>query len=108
MNLEKIKEIVNYNTTDHVKKSLIISVLSEDKEVIQYILEILSIEREKKEALILDSNMELSRALVVLNDKNLKWDKDIITDPKWVVGEIKKHYTKWKDYIKCNFRIEGV
>ena len=65
-------------------------------------------EREKREELILDSNAELSRALIVLKDDNLKYSKKIIADPKWVAGEIIKHYQKWKDYVKCNFKVDGL
>jgi len=50
----------------------------------------------------------LSRALIVLNDNNLKYNKKVVAEPKWVVGEIKKHYLKWKDYIKCTFNVEGL
>lgn len=57
-----------------------------DKKVIPTILEMLQQERLKDE-LILDSNAELSRALIVLKDSNLKSNKNIIADPKWVSGE---------------------
>ena len=71
-------------------------------------MEILENERKQSNALLLDTNVELSRALLVLNDKNLKTNKKVIADPQWVVGEIKKHYLKWKDYIRCNFKVEGL
>ena len=87
---------------------MIINVISEDKKVIPIILDILQSERERNSEMILDYNMELSRALIVLKDKNLKYDKNIIADPKWVTGEIIKHYQKWKDYIRCNFKIDGL
>ena len=108
MDINAIKEIVNSNNSDEYKESLIISVISMDKKVIPTILEILHQERMKKDELILDSNAELSRALVVLKDNNLKSNKKIIADPKWVSGEIIKHYQKWKDYIRCNFKIDGL
>jgi hypothetical protein len=105
MNLEKIKDIVNSDHSNEYKESVIINILSEDKKIIPIILEMIQIERNRTEELILDSNAELSRALIVLKDKNLKCNKNIIADPKWVVGEIIKHYQKWKDYIRCNFNI---
>lgn len=108
MNIKEIKEIVNSNNSDEYKESLIISVISMDKKVIPTILEILQQERLKKDELILDSNAELSRALIVLKDSNLKSNKNIIADPKWVSGEIIKHYQKWKDFIRCNFKIDGL
>lgn len=108
MNIKAIKAIVNSNNSDEYKESLIISVISMDKKVIPAILEILQQERIKKDELILDSNAELSRALIVLKDNNLKSNKKIISDPKWVSGEIIKHYQKWKDFVRCNFKVEGL
>jgi len=105
MDIKKIKEIVNLNISDEQKERYILSIIADDKKAIPTILTILNFEREKKEELILDTNSELSRALIVLKDDNLKYNEKIIADPKWVVGEIIKHYIKWKDYIKCNFKI---
>jgi len=51
-------------------------------------LDILQKESDDNNELILDSNAELSRALVVLINKSLK------TNKKFVVSEIKKHYIK--------------
>jgi hypothetical protein len=106
MNIKKITEIVNLPIPEEMKKSYIIDVLAQDKTVIPTILKILEEERYTNKELLLDTNLELSRALVVLKDKNLKWDKNIITDPKWVIGEIIKHYQKWKNYIGCCFNIK--
>lgn len=106
MNIKKIRDIINWNLPDDVTESYLIAVISEDKKVIPTILEMLNNERKLKEELLLDTNAELSRALVVLQDKNLKYNKKIIADPPWVVSEIIKHYKKWKDYITCNFKIK--
>lgn len=108
MNVKKIKEIVNLDISDEQKEIYILSIIADDKNAIPTILNILNSEREKREELILDSNAELSRALIVLKDDNLKYNKKIIADPKWVSGEIIKHYQKWKDYIKCNFKVDGI
>ncbi len=108
MDIKKIKEIVNLEISDEQKEQYILAIMANDKKVIPAILNILKYEREKKEELILDSNVELSRALLVLKDKNLKYDKKIIANPDWVSTEIIKHYQKWKDYIKCNFKIGGI
>ena len=104
MNIKKIKEVVNLDISDEQKERYILSIIADDKKAIPTILNILNNEREKREELILDSNAELSRALIVLKDDNLKYSKKIIADPKWVAGEIIKHYQKWKDYVKCNFK----
>ena len=106
MNIKKIRDIINWNLPDEVTESYLIAVISEDKKVIPTLLEILNSERELKEKLLLDTNVELSKALIVLKDKNLKYNKKIIADPPWVVDEIIKHYKKWKDYITCNFKIK--
>lgn len=58
--------------------------------------------------MILDQNSELSRALVILEDDNLKPNNKVFCDPKWVAEEIKKHYLKWQHIIKCNFNVEGL
>lgn len=108
MNVKKIKEVVNLEISDEKKERLILSIIADDKKAIPTILNILNVEREKREELILDSNAELSRALVVLKDDNLKYNKKIIADPKWVAGEIIKHYQKWKDYVICNFKVDGL
>jgi hypothetical protein len=108
MNVKKIKEVVNLDISDEQKERYISAIIADDKKAIPTILNILNTEREKREELILDSNAELSRALIVLKDDNLKYSKKIIADPKWVAGEIIKHYQKWKDYIKCNFKVDGL
>ena len=108
MNIKKIKEVINLDISDEQKEIYILSIIADDKKAIPTILNILNSEREKREELILDSNAELSRALIVLKDDNLKYNKKIIADPKWVSGEIIKHYQKWKDYVRCNFKVDGI
>ena len=108
MDIKKIKEVINLDISDELKEIYILSIIADDKKAIPTILNILDNEREKREELILDSNVELSRALIVLNDDNLKYSKKIIAEPKWVAGEIIKHYQKWKDYVKCNFKVDGL
>lgn len=106
MNLKAIKAITTSGLSDEYQSRAILEVLANDPDVIPNILSILEIERETKRELILDSNAELSRALIVLKDDNLKWNKSIASDPKWVSDEIIKHYKKWKNVIKCNFKIK--
>ena len=108
MDIKSIKQIVNSDLPIDYQEKAILSILADDKKVIPYIMEILENERKQSKELILDTNSELSRALLVLNDENLKSNKKVVADPKWVVGEIKKHYLKWKDYIKCNFKVDGL
>lgn len=103
MNLKNIKEILDSELPNQVKESLIIRELAEDKNVIPKVLQILDEERELRNSLISDSNLELSRALTILMDKKL--DKQI---RPFVIDEIKKHYLKWRRNIKSCFKIEGL
>lgn len=109
MDLNEIKNIIeNKNLSEQHKRSSIISIIAKDKNVIPTILEILKYEREENENLILDQNLELSRVLVLLEDKNLKFNKKVIVDPSFVIKKIKEHYIKWEKRIKCNFKIDGL
>ena len=108
MDVNKIQGITNLGISDKQKEMAILSVIAEDKNAIPIILRILNSEREKREELILDSNAELSRALAVLKDENLKGNKKMISDPKWVADQIIQHYRKWKNYIKCNLKVNGL
>ena len=106
MDLKSIKLFVDSDMDDGTKKNLILDVIAKDKNAIPYVMEMLYRERETAKDLILDSNLELSRALLVLKDENLKWNDKVIANPEWVAGEIIKHYKKWKNYVKCNFKIK--
>ena len=106
MDIQKIKEIVNSSMIEEYKQKAILSVLAEDKKVIPYIMEILQYERDMNQEVILDFNVELSRALVALED--VKSNKKAKVDPKWVAEEVRKHYIKWQHFIKCIFLVEGL
>ena len=108
MDINKIKEIVNSPLPEIYKEKAILSVLAADKKVIPYIMEILNYEREKNIEIITDFNVELSRALVALDDENVKSNKKAKLDPKWVAGEMRKHYLKWQDFVKCGFVVKGL
>ncbi len=108
MNLKLIKDVVNSSLEENEKKEAILKILANDKNVFKYLLRFLDAERSFNKKLLLDTNQELSRALVCLNDKNLIANKKAIVSPKWVVEQIKKHYKKYENYILCNFKIEGL
>lgn len=108
MDIKKLKGIINLPLPEDKIEEYIISFIAEDKEVIPNILRILGSERAEKNNLISDMNTELSRALVLLQDKNIKYGKKVIVNPNWVIEQIINHYKKWKDYIKCNFKVEGL
>lgn len=65
--------------------------------------------RDKNNDLILESNAELSLALITLQDPNIgKRRPKPYIELNFVIEQIKQHYLKWKDYIKCTFKIEGL
>ncbi len=96
MDLEKIKAIVNSDISKEHQESLIVTVLSQDKNVIPNILNLLERERIQQKELLLDTNLELSRALVIMNkNPESRSAKKIINEERiFVVEEIKKHYKK--------------
>ena len=108
--VKSIKQIVNSDLPIDYQEKAILSVIANDKKVIPHIMEILENERKQNKELLLDTNMELSRALITLtaNPSDAKGKKAIKEQTDFVVGEIKKHYLKWKDYIKCCFNIQGL
>ena len=110
MDIKNIKQIVNSDLPIDYQEKAILSILSNDKKVIPYIMEILENERKQNKELLLDTNMELSRALITLNTNpsDAKGKKAMKEQTDFVVGEIKKHYLKWKDYIKCCFNVPGL
>lgn len=110
MDIKKIKYIVNSDIPFEHQKNLILSVIANDSNAIPYILEILNNERKEKENLLLDTNLELSRALITLNSnpKDSKGKKALKKQTEFVIAQIKEHYIKWKDYIKCCFNVDGL
>lgn len=107
MNIPQIKAIIELDILDSVKRNLILSVIATDKEAIPYILSILNNERETNEKLLLDTNLELSRALVLIEDPKVQKLKTRI-EPKFVREKIHEHYLNWRDRIRCCFQINGL
>jgi hypothetical protein len=97
MNLKEIKKVLEYNIPDETKRTLIIRILSEDKNVIPTIMEILDYERQKKAELIGEMNMQLSRAHIGLD--NPKMNKD-----KFIQKEITQFYLKNEDQVGHCFK----
>jgi hypothetical protein len=110
MNIEKIREVVNSPLPAEYQEKAILAIIADDKKVLPYMMQILQNEREQKEELILDTNLELSRALVTMNaNPTGEVAKRVHKEQHdFVVGEIKKHYIKWKDTIKCCFNVQGL
>lgn len=109
MNLEQIKEILsNDSIVEFQKEYMILKQVVKNKKDRNALFEMINNVIEEQEELITDSNMELSRALIVLKDKNLKTTKKVIVDPKWVADEILKHYDKWKHLVRNNFSTKAI
>lgn len=110
MDIKRIKDIVNSTLPTEIQERYILSVLSDDKKVIPYIMEILENERKQSKTLLLDTNVELSRALVTLNaiPTTPSAKRDLKEQTTFVVEEIKKHYLKWQNHIKCCFNVKGL
>lgn len=109
MEINKIRQAVNSGLPNEVVRRLILRVIADDEKAIPDILEILDEERAINRQLLLDTNLELSRAFMTLEDPNIgkKKPKPII-ELGFVTGEIRKHYLKWQDRIKCCFKMEGL
>lgn len=100
MNIQSIKEIVNSNISDDMKEDLIISVLASDESVIPTMLKILQEERNKKKELIIDMNLELSRAHIYIYDRpETKTEAKQAFNKSFIMDEIAKFYIKYKGVI---------
>jgi len=109
IDLKRITQILNTDgLPDMVKHNLILNVIADDKDAVPYILDMLNHERETSKELLLDTNLELSRALVFIEDEKVQKVKKTRIDVSFVSGEIRKHYLKYADQIRCCFQIKGL
>jgi len=66
MNLENISIILkNPEISDQQKINFVLQEIAEDEKAVEYVLVLLHKEREVNKKLILDQNVELSRALII-------------------------------------------
>ncbi len=106
MDLVELKQILNSDSSDEVKKSQVINCLAKDKEVIPVIMRMLEREREIKSELITDMNHELSRAHVFIDDfmpepvKLKKGETMIGFDKNFVLDKIAEFYINYKSLIR--------
>ena len=94
MNLEKIKEIVNSNILEEYKKQRILKELSQDPNVVNTLIELLSLERTRGKELIADLNLEVSRYNVHVNNIEL-----LNSNIDFLNTETKNLYGKWREFI---------
>lgn len=98
MNITKIKEIVTSDLSKDQMKTKILTVLSEDPDVLIYLISILGIERERLQKLTTDMNLEISRYHI--HSKN----NDLMDENRnFLNEETKNFYEKWKDFVKPLF-----
>lgn len=99
MNLKTIKNIIDTQSlSEETKVQMILSVISEDKNAIPYILTILTNERNINRSIISDLNLEVSRYHIhTQSSKLLKINKEFLNE------QTKSLYEKWKDFIQPLF-----
>lgn len=105
MNINRIKEIVNAELLpDDIKRSGIIAVLADDKEAIHDVLYILDVERRKAKELILDMNLELSRAHIYIDERpEAPKESKQSFNKGFILDEISKFYIRYKGVISHCF-----
>ena len=110
MDIKNIKAIIDSDLGDEYKRKAILLIISQDEDAIPYLLEILGNERTQNKELVRDFNVELSRALVTLSQEPEKPSekKEHKKLREFTIEEIKNHYLKYKDFIRCNFKIPGL
>lgn len=97
MDLNKIQQVLNMGIPDAVKRWTILNIISEDEDALVNMIEIIGMERTRKKELILEMNMQLSRA-----DMGLQAPK--LNDDNFIVKEIGKFYEANKEQIGHCFR----
>jgi hypothetical protein len=97
MDLTKIAEVLAAEIPKEMKRLAILMVISEDENAIPSLLQILANERQKKKELILEMNVQLSRAHMGLIEPKL--------DTKFMIEEINKFYKENKEQLKHCFKM---
>ncbi len=101
--VEKLYEAKVSGMTDNGLDDLIFDYLSANEKIVPALIAILGHERDKNRALLLDTNLELSMALVTLDSFSSDQEQRTST-----IQRIKAHYHKVSDRIKCCFRVNGI
>jgi hypothetical protein len=101
MNIDEIKYIVNASDIpDSSKRRFIIAIIAADKEAIPDILEFLKFERQSNHELIIDLNLEVSRADSFIDSlPKIKVRKGNDFTREFVQGCISDLYKKYKGRI---------
>lgn len=91
MNIEYIKKVVESEIPEEMKRRAILVSISMDDNAIPEIMEMLNHERSKKKELVLEMNMQLSRAHMGLMKPQL--------DIPFIIKEIYSFYEANKDEV---------
>jgi len=104
MNIKSLKDIVNSETPDSLKYLKIIQLLASDENALSDMIKILDEERRIKKELIMDMNLELSRAHIYidLRQENKSEAKESF-NKNFIIDEIAKFYFKYKSMVKHCF-----
>lgn len=110
MDIKSITKIVTDPfTNEEQKRRLVISTLAKDDNIISDVLEILKEERVLKNELLIDMNLELSRAHIFIDSfmppvpKLKKGEKGEDFSKSFVLDEIAKFYLKYKSMVRHCF-----
>lgn len=101
MKIDRVKEIVNNGVlTDDVKRSMILRVIAKDQNAIPDLLKILSFEREEMKEVLIEINLNLSRAHCYIDSRpeTRKEAKDAFSKG-FILDEISKFYIKYKGVV---------
>lgn len=110
MDIKSITKIVTDPfTNEEQKRRLVINTLAKDDNIISDVLEILKEERVLKNELLIDMNLELSRAHIFIDSfmppvpKLKKGEKGEDFSKSFVLDEIAKFYVKYKSMVRHCF-----
>lgn len=106
MNIEEIKRICNSTSFSlESRETMILRLIAKDKKAVPYIIEMLNSERQIKNNIISDMNVELSRSLVFIeeNTEETKKNKKLPIEKQgfsrtFVVNSINDFWNKYKDH----------
>ncbi len=113
MDISKIALIVNSIQLDSsAKEELIIQVIAEDPKAIPLIMKMLAQERSSNKELILDMNLELSRAhlhikhpTLASGGKSKKEEVQLMQAREFVLDKITEFYVKYRGKIRNCFNM---
>lgn len=93
--------------SDQQMKAEIYKVLSKDEDIITNLLLTLESERQMKKDLIIDMNLQLSKAQIYINNvKETKHDQSLSFNKSFIMGEISDFYERYRGKISACFTLK--